>query len=249
MPVALAGPCPLQNPLMKADFKLPAGDAASPGEKPKARLLLVDDHAIVRYGISQLINRQPDLMICGEADGPKPALDQAASLNPDLALVDLSLRHASGLELIQALHSQHPDLPVLVLSMHTEPLYVELALSAGAMGYVVKEEAILTLLHAIRRILKGSIYLSESVASRLLNEKFRNPSRSLKGMEKLSPRERQVLQMLGDWKTSRQIAGELQLSIRTVECYREQIKGKLGLTSGMELVRFAVQARARRKRS
>src|SRR6266540_2926577 len=139
-------------------------------KKAKARVLLVDDHPILRKGLAELINQEPDLMVCGEAEEAPKAFEMVGTLNPDVALVDISLRGGNGLELIKNVKARYPDLPLLVLSMHDEMLYAERALRAGSLGYVMKEEAIEKVLTAIRQVLTGEMFLSDRMKSRLLNQ-------------------------------------------------------------------------------
>ena len=146
-----------------------------PTEGKKFRILLVDDHPLVRLGIGQLINRQPDLKVCGEAEDAREALECATSLKPDVVILDLTLKESDGLEVLKDICIQHPTVPVLVLSIHAESLYGELALRAGAKGYVMKSEPLANMLSAIRRVLAGGIYVSESMADRMLHHRARRP--------------------------------------------------------------------------
>ena len=206
----------------------------------KARVLLVDDHQVVRFGIGQLINQQPDFAVCGEAATASAAMQAIATLRPDVAIVDLSLDGSDGLELVKNINAQHPKLPVLVLSMHDEGLYAELALHAGAMGYVMKHEPVQNILAAIRKVRSGAIAVSEATATRLLVRQTRGSSATpASPIERLTDRELQVFQLIGQWKGTRSIAAELHLSIKTVEYYREQIKEKLNLKNAAELMQLA----------
>lgn len=213
----------------------------SPTSVAKTKILLVDDHAVVRFGIGQLINKQPDLAVCGEADSASRALDVFTQTHPDLAIIDISLRESSGLELIKNLKALEPKLPILVISMHDESIHGEMAIRAGALGYIMKEEAMEKVLTAIRRVLHGEIYVSENLATKLLQANVRTSrDPNLSPLGRLSDRELEVLRLIGQWKGTRQIAGELHLSIKTIEYYREQIKKKLNLKDASELVRFAI---------
>lgn len=206
----------------------------------KTRVLLVDDHQVVRFGITQLINQQHDLVVCGEAADAAAAMDAIATLDPDLVMVDLSLDGSDGLELIKNIDAQYPRLPVLVLSTHDEALYAELALHAGAEGYVMKHEAIEKILAAVRKVSAGVIAVSEATATRLLVKQTRGQSEApASPIERLSDRELQVFQLIGQWKGTRSIAAELHLSVKTVEYYREQIKRKLNLKNAAELMQLA----------
>lgn len=206
----------------------------------KARILLVDDHAVVRFGISQLINRQADLMVCGEEEDAACALTAIEKTKPDLVIADISLKDSSGLELIRNLKARHPGLPVLVLSVHDESVYAEVAFRAGALGYLMKDEALEKVLVAVRRVLSGAIYVSDAMAVKLLQKQIRGQTNAQTSpSELLSDRELEVFQLIGQWKTTRQIAEELHLSVKTVEYYREQIKRKLNLKGAAELTQHA----------
>jgi DNA-binding NarL/FixJ family response regulator len=157
--------------------------------------------------------------------------------------VDITLKESNGIELVKTIHAELPDLPILVMSMHDEAIWAEMALAAGAKGYLMKENSMSQLLPAIRKILNGKIYLSEQMAERFLENQFRGrQAQNISPLERLSERERQVFQMIGQWKTTRQIANELNLSVKTVEYYRENLKEKLGLKSGNELAQLAVDS-------
>jgi DNA-binding NarL/FixJ family response regulator len=219
-------------------------------ETTKKRVLLVDDHPLMRLGMSQLIDRQPDLMVCGQAEDANEALKSVANLNPDVVVLDLTLKDSDGLEVLKNINAQHPTVPVLVLSIHAESLYAELALRAGAEGYVMKSEPLANVLSAIRRVLTGGIYVSESMTSRMLHQHARGPTTvETLPIERLTDRERQVLRLLGHWYTTREIARVLHLSIKTVENYREKLKAKLNLDSASALVQFAVEWTQNSKRN
>lgn len=206
----------------------------------KAQVLLVDDHAVVRFGVAQLINRQEDMEVCGEeADGAR-AMEAIGRLKPDLVVADLSLKDSSGLELMRNIRSQYPDLAMLVFSVHDESVYAEMAFRAGASGYLMKGEEVGVILTAIRRVLSGSIYVSEALGAKMLQKQIRGHGDSIASpVGNLSDRELEVFQLIGRWKGTRQIAEELHLSIKTIEYYREQVKKKLGLASAAELTRAA----------
>jgi DNA-binding NarL/FixJ family response regulator len=210
--------------------------------KAKYRVLLVDDHPILRKGLAELINQEADLMVCGEAEEAPKAFEAVGVLNPDVALVDISLKGGNGLELIKNIKARYPDLPLLVLSMHDETLYAERALRAGSLGYIMKEEAIEKVLTAIRHVIAGEIFLSDRMKGRLLNQlvggRIKHGSSSI---DSLSDRELEVFRLIGEGRGTRQIAEELRLSVRTVEAYREYIKDKLNLKNGTELVQHAFQ--------
>lgn len=206
------------------------------------RVLLVDDHPIVRRGLAELINHEPDLSVCGEAQNAQEALDALAALEPDLAIVDVSLQETSGIELIKDIKIRYPEMLMLALSMHDETLYAERVLRAGARGYVMKEEAAEKLMTAIRKVLSGQIYLSEKMAARALS-KFVHGARDTDGspLGRLSDRELQVFELIGRGRGTRQIAETLHLSVKTIESHREHIKEKLKLTTSAELVQHAIQ--------
>ena len=206
----------------------------------RARILLVDDHAVVRYGIAQLINRQSDLVVCGEEEDASCALTAIGTLKPDLVIADISLKDSSGLELMRNIKAQYSGLPVLVVSVHDESIYAEIAFRAGALGYLMKQEAVEKILTAIRRVLAGSIYVSDTQAARMLQQQVRGQSTIQESpVKSLSDRELEVFQLIGQWKKTKDIAGQLHLSIKTIEYYREQIKKKLNLKSAAELTHYA----------
>lgn len=208
----------------------------------KHRVLLIDDHPILRRGLAQLINQEADLMVCGEADEAPKAFDAVATMKPDVALVDISLKGGNGLELIKNIKARFPELPLLVLSMHDESLYAERALRAGSLGYVMKEVAIENVITAIRRVLAGEIFLSDKMKARLLNQYVSGRGKKAGSpIETLTDRELEVFRLIGEGRGTRQIAGDLHLSVRTVEAYREYIKDKLNLKNSTELVQHAFQ--------
>jgi DNA-binding NarL/FixJ family response regulator len=208
--------------------------------KNKARVFIVDDHPLLRQGISAVLNQEPDMLVCGDADNAIEAMDAIERLQPDIAIVDLSLRNSNGLNLIKDLHIRCSRIPVIVLSMHSESFYAERALRAGARGYLPKEEGTHQLAEAIRRVLRGEISLSQSMASSLI-KKVAGGQSSNSLEEALSDRELEVFELLGSGLGTRQIAERLHLSVKTVESHRENIKVKLQLTSGTDLVKHAVQ--------
>jgi DNA-binding NarL/FixJ family response regulator len=210
--------------------------------KSQKRILIVDDHPMMRQGLAQLINNEPDLTVCWEADTARQAFEAIGRNKPDLALVDISLPDKSGLELIKDFHAIHPELVVLVVSMHDESLYAERVLRAGGRGYVMKQEGGRKLMEAIRRVLAGQIYVSEKMSARIL-EIFSGGRRDGSGspIARLSDREFEVFQLIGEGRGTREIAGHLRLSVKTVEVHRAHIKEKLGIKSATDLVRFAVR--------
>jgi DNA-binding NarL/FixJ family response regulator len=209
--------------------------------KGKARVLLVDDHPILRKGLAQMINMEQDLTVCGEAEEAGKAFELVGTLQPDVAVVDISLKTGNGIELVKNVKARYPELPILVLSMHDESLYAERALRAGSLGYIMKEEATEQVLVAIRRVLKGEIFLSEKMKSRMLQQLTTGGRNKVvvSPIENLTDRELEVFRLIGEGRSTRQIAGELHLSVRTVEAYREYIKAKLNLKNSTELVQHA----------
>ena len=206
----------------------------------KARILLVDDHAVVRFALQQLINRQPDLEICGEAEEAAQAMMAVTALQPDLVLVDLSLKHSSGLELMRNIKALHPKLPMLVLSTRDEHAYADVSFRAGARGYLMKDEAVERILTAIREVLAGKVYLSAALQAKKLQLHLNGKAVPVVSpVDMLTDRELEVFQLIGHWKRTHQIAAELHLSVKTVEFYRVQIKRNLGCDTAAELVQFA----------
>ena len=212
---------------------------AEPKDSRK-RILLVDDHAVVRFGIAQLINRQSDLVVCGEEEDARRALDTITKLKPELIIADLSLKDSSGLELIRNIKAQFPSLPILVVSVHDETVYAEIAFRAGALGYLMKQEALEKIVTAIRRVLSGSVYVSDALGAKMLQQQVRgNTDVQQPAIKSLSDREVEVFHLIGQWKKTKEIASELHLSVKTVEYYREQIKRKLNLKDASELTQYA----------
>ncbi len=206
-------------------------------------VLIVDDHPIVRQGLSQLINAEDDLEVCGNAATVEEALQSLSESYPDVVIVDLSLAHSDGLELIKEIRSETRHLPVLVLSMHDENMYAERLLSAGANGYIMKQAAADQLLIALRRVLAGGVYVSEHLGSSMIEGIAGNdPKRTSNPIERLSNRELQVLNLIGRGKTTREVAENLTLSVKTVESHRQRIKKKLNLQTSAQLVQFAVSS-------
>ena len=220
-----------------------------PSESEKKRVLLVDDHPILRQGLANVLNEQPHLCVCGEAQGRTDALNAAERLQPDLAIVDLSLRTGDGIELIKDLRARLPQVLTLVLSMHDETIYAERALRAGARGYVMKQEKFDPLLLAIGRVLSGAIYVSDQVTAhavqRLALGAVSGPEAAEESADayvgRLTDRELQVFRLIGQGLGTRLIAENLHLSRKTIESHREHIKAKLGLRDGSELIQRAIQ--------
>ena len=199
-------------------------------DKPRIKIHLVDDHPLVREWLTNLINRQPDLVVSGESEDAPHALQGISATQPDVAIVDISLKLGSGLELIKNLKTMQPDLAVIVLSMHDERLYAERALRAGARGYIMKSETAKKVIAVIRQVLAGKIYMSESMAAVFAER-----------LEQLSDRELETLQLLGRGFETRQVAEMMKVSMKTVQAHCAHIKEKLKLANAAELLREAVR--------
>jgi DNA-binding NarL/FixJ family response regulator len=213
--------------------------AATPHKHP---ILLVDDHPVTRQGVAVLINQQPDLTVCGEADSAPAAIELIQQCEPDMAIVDLTLKTTGGIELIKHARTLRPEMPVLVMSMHDESLYAERALRAGASGYIMKQEASDRILTAIRQVLSGELYLSEKMKLKMLHRLVKSRKEEVVfSIDSLSDREMEVFQLIGNGYSTRQIAAKLNLSVKTIDSYREHLKMKLRLGNGTELVRHAIQ--------
>ena len=210
----------------------------------KARILLVDDHPVLRRGVAELINGEAIYEVCGEVGTLAEAYAAVSKLKPEMVIIDISLDGNNGVELMKELTYRWPNLPLLAYSMHDEQIYAERALRAGAKGYVMKQHPPETLLEAIKSVLRGKVYLSPQMSDRLLGKLVgagtsEKPVQS--PIEKLSDRELEVLQLIGKGQTTAQIADKLCLSVKTIETYREHLKQKLNLKSGPELVRYAIE--------
>jgi DNA-binding NarL/FixJ family response regulator len=204
------------------------------------RILIVDDHPLVRTGFAQLIGDCPDLEVCGEAGDMAEALRQIDATGPDLAIIDLSLAGGSGLDLIERIRSRNKDILMLVASMHDETLYAERVLAAGARGYINKQEAQDSIIRAIRQVLSGKVYLSQQMTDRLLSGMV-DANGEKRDIDSLSNRELQVFELIGEGVSSSQIAEQLNLSIKTIETHQAHIKKKLGLGSAHELNQRAIR--------
>jgi len=208
----------------------------------KSRVFVVDDHPIVRQGLALLINRESDLMVCGEAEDAQSALQSMANSQPDILIVDISLNGPDGLDLLKDIRTRCAELPVLILSMHDESIYAERALRAGAQGYIMKQEATDKVLVALRRILAHEIYVSERIANRMLQRYIGSSSTGRpSSVGDLTDRELEVFRLIGEGHSTRRIAEELHISIKTVESYQAHIKEKLSIRSARELVQHAIQ--------
>ncbi len=216
-------------------------DTQQPAHAPR-RILLVDDHPVVRQGLALLINREPDLTVCGDAEEANSALERIETLKPDLVVVDISLSGPDGIDLLKSVRTRDPHLPILILSMLDETIYAERALYAGANGYIMKQEATELVLVAIRRILEGEIYVSNRMASKMLH-RFAGGTReeAASPISKLTDRELEVFRLIGEGNGTRQIAEQLHISVKTVESYQAHIKDKLSLKNSRELVQRAIQ--------
>lgn len=204
------------------------------------RILLVDDHEIVRAGMKDLIESEPDLVVCGQASGAPEAVELLRQTQPHIVILDLSLAEGSGIELAKQIKSMEPTTRVIVCSMHDEALYAERALHAGAMGYINKQEPVERILVAIRGVLEDRVVVSRRIADRILHRAARRDRKPGSPIETLSDRELQVLELIGQGMATRDIAETLHLSVKTIDSYRENLKAKLGLQSATELVRYAV---------
>jgi DNA-binding NarL/FixJ family response regulator len=209
----------------------------------RARILIVDDHPTMREGLAARIGRQPDMEVCGESDCQRDALQKIASLRPDLVIVDISLKDGHGVNLIKGARDRGEKVKFLVHSMYAESLYALRSLQAGAQGYVCKEADPDVLLDAIRQVLKGDVYVSPAMSQQILGRLAKAAAAPLPKdpAECLSNREMEVLTLIGQGKTTREIAEQLHLSIHTIESYREKLRAKLGLANGAQLTRFAAQ--------
>lgn len=215
-----------------------------PTEEParKTRIFIVDDHPIVREGLSLMMNREPDMMVCGEAEEATRALPAIAAAKPDFLIVDISLSGPDGLDLLKSIRARYPRLPVLILSMHDEAIYAERALRAGANGYIMKQEATDAVLVAVRQILSNKVYVSDRIANRMLRQYIKGSTSETKSpIAELSDRELEVFRLIGEGHVTRRIAEQLHLSVKTVESYQAHIKEKLALKNGRELVQRAIQ--------
>ncbi|MFQ5989545.1 MAG: response regulator [Candidatus Methylomirabilales bacterium] len=210
-------------------------------KKVKARIFIVDDHPILRQGLTQLINQEADLSVCGEAEDTHAAFEAIGAVRPDIVIVDISLKNVDGIELIKKIRMRDDKLHILVLSMHDEALYAERALRAGANGYIMKQEAADQVVRAIRRVLGGEIYVSEKMGSKLLQKIVHRRYVGDSPVDTLSDRELEVFRLIGRGYRTRQIAEMLHVSVKTIESYREQIKHKMKLRDATELLQHAIQ--------
>jgi DNA-binding NarL/FixJ family response regulator len=213
----------------------------SAAEESKTRILIVDDHPMMREGVRQRVNRESDLTVCAEAASAAEALEAIPKHNPDMVIVDVAMAGKNGIELVKDLKVRHPRLPVIVLSVYDESLYAERALWAGARGYVMKQENADMLVQAIRRVRTGQVYVSERVSAKILNRVAgRHSDATDSPVDELSDRELEVFRLIGDGYGAREIAAKLHLSAKTIATHTEHMKHKLSLTSTRALTRFAI---------
>tara|TARA_B110000037_G_scaffold82932_1_gene98706 strand:- start:951 stop:1601 length:651 start_codon:yes stop_codon:yes gene_type:complete len=206
------------------------------------KIFLVDDHPLVRQGLTQIFEKEEDFEVCGEAENAQQAMKAVGTHMPNVVVVDISLQGNNGLELIKNLKAIYEDIPILVFSMHDESTYAQRALRAGAKAYVMKKEPPETIIAAVRRIIKGEIYVSPTVADQVLHQIVNGPSNAAASpIERLTDRELEVVQLIGRGLSTREIAENLGLSIKTIESHRAHVKEKLSLRNATELVQFSVQ--------
>ncbi len=223
----------------RAKSVLPSSKPKRPGAK---RIMIVDDHPLFRKGLTELINSDDEFMVCGEAANAAEAMDVIRRVAPDLAIVDVSLPGANGIELIKNIRAEFAKLPILVLSMHDESLYALRSLRAGAQGYVMKQEALANVLTAIQQVFDGRPYLSATMSAKLIVSYAEAPDNGKAApTDNLSDRELEILELIGKGREVREIAKELHLSPKTVETHRAHIKEKLNLENARQVARFAVQ--------
>ncbi len=212
-----------------------------PVRQERNQILLVDDHPVVRERLAEVFSREPDLLVCGEADSRHRALEAIADTAPDIVLLDLTLKQSDGLELIKDIRARWPSLKILVVSMHDEAVYAERAIRAGARGYINKQEATRRILVAVRQVIAGQTYLSDSVAGQVVGRVAVPPNAAgVAPSDVLSDRELQVFRAIGQGLTTRQIAAELHLGLKTVETYRGRIREKLNLSTSAEVLQKAI---------
>jgi DNA-binding NarL/FixJ family response regulator len=219
----------------------PQDEGTNQGPHSKKRVLIVDDHPIFRLGLAGLISEQPHLEVCGHAESAPLALEAMRKFEPDLVLLDLSLRGTNGIELIKLMKAEQPQLPILVISMHDEAIFGLRALKAGALGYVMKAEAMAHVAEAITKVLQGKIYVSPNFGEKLIFKAVQSIEAGTGSpVDTLSDRELEVLQLLGKGHSTRSIADTLHLSVKTIETHRAHIKEKLGFQDSEDMVRFAI---------
>jgi DNA-binding NarL/FixJ family response regulator len=226
----------------KKSAPAPAVPEPKPAAPSRKQILVVDDHPMMRAGLIQLIDKQPDLQVCAEAGSPAEAFARLEKTKPDMVLTDITMPGRSGIEFIKDLVALDPQLNILVISMHDETMYAERVLQAGARGYIMKESGGGNLMDAIRQVLEGRVYVSGKISAQILeNISSRKPRRSDSPIPQLTNREFEVFRLIGQGRATREIAGELHLSAKTVEVHRIHIKEKLGLKDGTALVHQAIR--------
>ena len=219
-----------------------AGSAPSESAAPRRRIFIVDDHAMFRDGLRRLIDLEPDLLVCGDAADAAGGLRGMRQSEPDLVIVDISLDGSSGIDLIKSIKREYEDMPVLVVSMHSESLYGDRALLAGAMGYVMKSEPATTVLAAIRKVLSGNVHISEKMATLVVSKFVKGEPEALPSpLEALSDRELEVFRMLGQGKGTREIAQEMNVAVPTISSFKNRIKEKLNLKNSTEMILYSLQ--------
>jgi DNA-binding NarL/FixJ family response regulator len=212
------------------------------GSGKKKRILLADDHPLMRQGLAQLINHEPDLEVCAQAEDVAEALKEIEATKPDIVVTDLTFRTSNGIELIKDIRVRYPDLPVMVLTMHNEVFYAERILRAGARGFVTKGERPATVIAGIRKVLAGEVFVSEKIAAQMIGKLVANkvaPGTML--LDTLSDREFEIFELIGQGLEMRQIAEQFHLSIKTVETHRDNIRKKLDLDNSADLLKYALQ--------
>ena len=220
----------------------PSKSKSSGADARPTRVLLVDDHPLVREGLAEVLRKEADLVICGQAEDRLQALRLIPKVEPDLAIIDLTLKNANGLELIKDIRSQFPKVRMLVVSMHDELLHAQRALRAGASGFIAKGEATEHVVHAVRQVLNGKTYTSERVSSAIVSQLSGHPrGESGSVLANLTDRELEIFQLIGDGLGRQQIAERLHLDVNTIETYRSRIKEKLGLKDAQELLQYAIR--------
>jgi len=231
-------------------MKIPQRAPSFSAVTAQRRVLIVDDHPIVRQGLRRMIEPEPDLVVCGEVQTEREARTAIRALSPDVVIVDISLAQGDGLELVRDVHAQQPELPMLVLSMHDELIYAERLLAAGASGYIMKQAASDQLLIALRQVLAGGTYLSESLAGNLgrSDNAIAGGGGAADPIDRLSNRELQVLSLIGRGMSSREAAEALGLSVKTVETHRQSLKRKLNLATNAQLLQYAINWYASRSK-
>jgi DNA-binding NarL/FixJ family response regulator len=236
-----------ENTVMNADALDTTAQKTPKNKTPaKRRIFLVDDHPIIQQALAEMINHEPDLEVCGSTKEARYALDHIEKLRPDLVILDLVLSGANGIELLKDIRVRHPKQVVLMLSMHDESVYAFRALRAGAAGYIMKAEATEKLLTAVHQVLDGGIYLSERMQKRVLGRMGGRDAEPTQPLDELSDRELEVLRLLGNALSTRQIAQELHLSVKTIESHRAHLKEKLQLKTGADLIQYALRLQRER---